>query len=249
MLKRVCAYVCVEGGVCESWASVQCAFAVILKWFWNSAKVGKVNLPFALVSFFLTFYFVLGYIRLTTLWQFQVDGKGTQPYVYTCVWFLLFGVAVVKIACPCRQHRDQLSPSGRPPVTQGTSFLKVQSAVCRNDRLSGVASVCAAYRKLTGPVPRSDKPISQEGDIKSWKKTNLKEVSTKLKRSSWGLLDPEIVTVSLVLLGESGKKMTWPMSNMRSGIDALPLGIKARKTDVGASCCTYSWPCGWHALH
>ena len=96
----------------------------------------------------------------------------------------------------------------KAPCDTGTSVLKVRSAVCRNDRLSRVASVCAAYRKLTGPVPRSDKPTSQEGNIKSLKKTNLKEVATKLKQSSRGLLDPEIVTVSLVLLGESGKKMT-----------------------------------------
>ncbi|CAI9155258.1 unnamed protein product [Rangifer tarandus platyrhynchus] len=105
----------------------------------------------------------------------------------------------------CRQYRDQLSPSRRPPVTQGTSVLKVQSAVCRNDRFSGVASERVTYRKWTGPVPRSDKPTSQEGNIKSPKKTSPKEVSTKLKQSSQGLLDPEIVTVSLVLLGESGK--------------------------------------------
>ena len=249
MLKRASVYVCVEGGVCESWASVQCAFAVILKWFWNSAKVGKVNLQFALVSFFFNFLFC---IRVYPINNVVIVSGGRQRdsavRIHVCMISSLW-CGSCKIACTCRQHRDQLSPSGRPPVTQGTSVLKVRSAVYRNDRLSGVASVCVAYRKLTGPVPRSDKPISQEGNIKSWKKTNLKEVSTKLKRSSRGLLDPDIFTVSLVLLGESGKKMTWPMSNMHSGIDALPLGIKARKTDVGASCCTYSWPCGWHALH
>ena len=71
-----------------------------------------------------------------------------------------------------------------------------------------MASELAAYRKWTGPVPQSDKPTSQEGNIKSPKKISPKEVSTKLKQSSQGLLDPEIVTVSLVLLGESGEKMT-----------------------------------------
>ena len=34
------------------------------------------------LSFFFTFYFVLGYSQLTTLWLFQVKSKGTQPYTY-----------------------------------------------------------------------------------------------------------------------------------------------------------------------
>ena len=32
--------------------------------------------------FFWTFYFVLGYSRLTMLWQFQVNREGTQPHIY-----------------------------------------------------------------------------------------------------------------------------------------------------------------------
>ena len=31
---------------------------------------------------FLTFYFMLEYNQLTMLWQFWVDSKGTQPYIY-----------------------------------------------------------------------------------------------------------------------------------------------------------------------
>ena len=31
---------------------------------------------------FLTFYFLLGYSWLTMLWWFQVNSKGTQPYIY-----------------------------------------------------------------------------------------------------------------------------------------------------------------------
>ena len=34
------------------------------------------------LSFFWTFYFVLGYSQLTMLWQFQGNSKGTQPYTY-----------------------------------------------------------------------------------------------------------------------------------------------------------------------
>ena len=34
-----------------------------------------------LSNFFLTSYFVLVYRRLTMLWQFQVDSKGTQPQI------------------------------------------------------------------------------------------------------------------------------------------------------------------------
>ena len=33
---------------------------------------------------FLTFYFVSGYSRLTMLWQFRVNNKVTQPYMYMC---------------------------------------------------------------------------------------------------------------------------------------------------------------------
>ena len=35
-----------------------------------------------LVTFFLTFYFILEYSLLTMLWWFQVGSKGTQPYIY-----------------------------------------------------------------------------------------------------------------------------------------------------------------------
>ena len=31
---------------------------------------------------FQTFYFLLGYSRLTMLWQFQVNSEGTKPYIY-----------------------------------------------------------------------------------------------------------------------------------------------------------------------
>ena len=34
------------------------------------------------VIFFLTFYFVLWYSQLKTLWWFQVNSKRTQPYMY-----------------------------------------------------------------------------------------------------------------------------------------------------------------------
>ena len=37
--------------------------------------------PMLSVSFFLTFYFILAYSQLIKLWQFQVDSKGTQPYM------------------------------------------------------------------------------------------------------------------------------------------------------------------------
>ena len=33
-------------------------------------------------NIFLSFYFVLEYRQLTMLWWFQVDSKGTQPYIY-----------------------------------------------------------------------------------------------------------------------------------------------------------------------
>lgn len=33
---------------------------------------------------FSNFYFVLAYIQLATLWQFQVYSKETQPYTYMC---------------------------------------------------------------------------------------------------------------------------------------------------------------------
>ena len=32
--------------------------------------------------FFETLYFILGYGQLTMLWQFQIDSKGTQLYIY-----------------------------------------------------------------------------------------------------------------------------------------------------------------------
>ena len=32
--------------------------------------------------FFFTFYFISEYSQLTMLWWFQVDCKGTQPYIY-----------------------------------------------------------------------------------------------------------------------------------------------------------------------
>ena len=35
-----------------------------------------------LFFFFLTFYFILEYSRLTMLWYFQADSQGTQPYIY-----------------------------------------------------------------------------------------------------------------------------------------------------------------------
>ena len=38
--------------------------------------------PMLSVSFFLNFYFILAYSQLIKLWQFQVDSKGTQPYMY-----------------------------------------------------------------------------------------------------------------------------------------------------------------------
>ena len=34
------------------------------------------------IFFFLTFYFILEYSRLTMLWYFQADSQGTQPYIY-----------------------------------------------------------------------------------------------------------------------------------------------------------------------
>ena len=34
--------------------------------------------------FIFNFLFILEYNRLTMLWQFQVDSKGTQPYTYVC---------------------------------------------------------------------------------------------------------------------------------------------------------------------
>ena len=32
--------------------------------------------------FFFTFYLILEYSHLTALWEFQVDSKGTQPYIH-----------------------------------------------------------------------------------------------------------------------------------------------------------------------
>ena len=32
--------------------------------------------------FYLTFYFILEYSQLTTLWQVQIDSKGTQPHIH-----------------------------------------------------------------------------------------------------------------------------------------------------------------------
>ena len=40
------------------------------------------SLKQTLLLSFLTFYFILEYSQLTMLLQFQVDSKGTQPYIY-----------------------------------------------------------------------------------------------------------------------------------------------------------------------
>ena len=57
--------------------------------FWASVSMGignagrrKTIWTFLFFVFFWTFYFVLGYSRLTMLWQFQVNSEGTQPHIY-----------------------------------------------------------------------------------------------------------------------------------------------------------------------
>ena len=42
----------------------------------------RSHVLWALKNVFLTFYFVLGYSWLTMLWWFQVNNRGTQPWIY-----------------------------------------------------------------------------------------------------------------------------------------------------------------------
>ena len=54
-----------------------------LGYFWVAFFTLQVILCFLRVNFlFWTFYFVVGYSRLAMLWQFQVNSKGTQPYIH-----------------------------------------------------------------------------------------------------------------------------------------------------------------------
>ena len=62
------------------WVNFLCKGKILFFFFFCLWIVGYFNN----ISFFnfLTFYFVSGYSRLTMLWQFQVNNKGTQTYIY-----------------------------------------------------------------------------------------------------------------------------------------------------------------------
>ena len=64
-----------QGGLacCNSWGRKESDMTERLNW---------TEDPMLSVSFFLNFYFILAYSQLIKLWQFQVDSKGTQPYMY-----------------------------------------------------------------------------------------------------------------------------------------------------------------------
>ena len=85
-------------------------------------------------------------------------GRQSEPSVCSDFISDFSCVVDVKIVFSWKQHRGSFSPSGRPSVTWGNLVYEVWSAVCRNDRLSGVASECAACRKLRSLVPWRDEP-------------------------------------------------------------------------------------------
>ena len=55
----------------------------------------------SLFFFFWTFYFILVYSKLTMLWSFQVNSKGTQSYIYIYPLFLMWVHSC--LACTNRQ--------------------------------------------------------------------------------------------------------------------------------------------------
>ena len=75
--------------------------------FWKPFNVKTSNIyisPHPVFFFFLFWtYFVLGYSQLTSLWQFQVNSKGTPPYMYMYPF------------------------SPKPPVVLSFSFQKLRS--------------------------------------------------------------------------------------------------------------------------
>ena len=65
---------------------------------WNVSKQNKYSKR---IPFFLKIYFVLEYSQLTMLWQFQVDTKGTQPYIYMYPY-----VSFLPSHSGCHRRRD-----------------------------------------------------------------------------------------------------------------------------------------------
>ena len=59
---------------------------------------------------FKFFYFVLEYSQLTMLWEFQVDSKGTQPYIYSrgCFWALSLRPETLTVHRGLRASRPSL---------------------------------------------------------------------------------------------------------------------------------------------
>ena len=53
----------------------------------NRANLYNQSPLITIMLCFLTFYFILKYSQLTTLWYFQVNSTGTQPYIYTHPFF------------------------------------------------------------------------------------------------------------------------------------------------------------------
>ena len=69
--------------------------------------------------FFLTFYFGLGYSRLTMLWQPQVNSEGTQPYIH------------VHLSSPKTPSHPgcHMTRSSSPCFTVGPCWLSILNAV------------------------------------------------------------------------------------------------------------------------
>ena len=65
------------------------------------------RMPLVQFCFFLTFYFILGYNRLTVLWWFQVNSEGTQPYV--CIYLFSSKRPWSSFLAGCFLPRDCLS--------------------------------------------------------------------------------------------------------------------------------------------